>query len=259
MEEIKRFLAVDEYLYVYGSGDGSVYGSGSGYGYGSGDGSVSGDGSGYGDGSGSGSGYGYGSGSGYGDGSGYGSGSGSGYGSGYGSGDGSGSGSGDGSGSGYGYGYGVIEYNHKKVYKIDGIATIIDSVHGNYAKGKILKNDLTLIECYIAKCGNFFAHGETLKQALADASEKYNENKPLEERIADFNETYPDNDAPIDGNELFSWHHILTGSCLFGRKEFCSSKGLDLNAKYTVREFISLTENAFGSDVIKQLKQSRNL
>ena len=174
-------------------------------------------------------------------------------------GDGSGYGDGDGSGYGDGDGYGIEELNHQKVYKIDGVQTIIDSVHGNYAKGKILKDDLTLTECFVAKCGNFFAHGETLKQALADASEKYNENKPLEERIAEFNETYPDNDAPIDGNELFSWHHVLTGSCLFGRKEFCSSKGLDINAKYTVREFISLTENAFGSDAIKKLKISRKL
>ena len=223
MGKIEDFLRVDEFPNGYGSGDGS----GDGYGYGSGDGS----------------GYGYGDGSG----------------DGYGSGDGSGSGSGDGYGYGYGYGDGIEELDHQKVYKIDGVQTIIDSVHGNYAKGKILNDDLTTKECFIAKCGNFFAHGETLKQALADASEKYNENKPLEERIAEFNETYPDNDAPIDGNELFSWHHVLTGSCLFGRKEFCSSKGLDINAKYTVREFISLTENAFGSDAIKKLKISRKL
>lgn len=185
----------------------------------------------------------------------------------FGSGSGSGPGSGYGSGYGYGYGYGddsgdddgVVEYNHHKVYKIDGVPTIIDSVHGNYAKGKILKNDLTVRECFIAKCGNYFALGATLKQALSDASEKYNENKPLEERISEFNEKFPDNDILIDGNELFSWHHILTGSCLFGRKLFCSDKGLDVNAKYTVREFIQITGNAFGSDVIRKLKQSRKL
>ena len=208
---------------------------------------------------GDGTGFGYGSGSGSSDGTGtgYGSGSGCGYGDGDGSGDGDSSGSGSGNDS--GDDSGVVEYNHQKVYKIDGVPTIIDSVHGNYAKGKILKNDLTVRECFIAKCGNFFAHGESLKQALSDASEKYNENKPLEEKIAEFNEKFSDNDMPIDGNELFSWHHILTGSCLFGRKSFCSDKGLDVNAKYTVREFISLTENAFRSDVIRKLKQSRNL
>ena len=185
----------------------------------------------------------------------------SGYGYGYGSGDGSGYGdcSGYGYGDGDGYGDGILEYNHQKVYKIDGIPTIIDSVHGNYAKGKILRDDLTVTECYIAKYGNFFAHGDTLKQALQDVSEKYNENKPLEERISEFNEKYPDDDIPIDGNELFSWHHILTGSCLFGRQSFCQDHDLNVNDKYTVRQFISLTENAFGSEEIKQLKQSRNL
>jgi len=198
-------------------------------------------------------GYGYGYGSG--DGSGYG------YGDGYGDGSGYGDGYGDGSGDGSGFGDGedVLEYNHQKVYKIDGTPTIIDSVHGNYAKGKILKDDLTVRECFIAKCGNYFAHGATLKQALSSATEKYNENKPLEERILEFNEKFPENDVPYSGTELFSWHHILTGSCLFGRQQFCADKGLDVNSLYTVREFISLTENAFGSDVIRELKQSRNL
>ena len=233
MEEIETFLAVDKIPFGFGSGSGSGSGSGPGSGYGCG--------------------YGFGDGSGSGDGDGYG------YGSGSGSGDGDGYGSGSGNDSGDDSGDGVVEYNHQKVYKIDGAPTIIDNVHGNYAKGKILKNDLTVRECFIAKCGNYFAHGATLKQALSDASEKYNENKPLEERISEFNEKFPDNDILIDGNELFSWHHILTGSCLFGRKLFCSDKGLDVNAKYTVREFISLTENAFGSDVIRKLKQSRKL
>ena len=224
MEDIKNFLAVDEY--PYGDGDGS--GDGDGYGYGDSSGDGDGDGYGYGDGSGDGDGY--------------------------------GNGNGDGDGDGYGYGDGsnIKMYNNKKVYIIDSIQTVIDSVHGNYAKGKILKDDLTTKPCYIAKCGDFFAHGDTLKQALFDASEKYNENRPLKDRITEFNERYPDNDTKIDGNELFSWHHVLTGSCLFGRRSFCEEKGLDVNSKYTVKEFISLTENAFGSDVIKELKESRN-
>ena len=192
---------------------------------------------------------------------GYGSGDGSGSGSGYGDGDGDGSGYGSGSGSGYGYGDGdgIKELNHQNVYIIDGISTIIDSVHGNYAKGKILNDDLTTKDCFIAKCGNFFAHGETLKQALSDATEKYNENKPLDERIKEFNEKFPLDDKPYNGSELFSWHHILTGSCLFGRQQFCSNKGLDVKDKYTIKQFISLTENDFGSDAIKKLKESRKL
>ena len=231
MGKIDDFLRVNEFPNGYGDGSGS----GSGYGYGDGDGDGSGSGSGYGDGDGDGDGYG--------------------------SGDGSvdGSGDGSGSGSGYGDGDGIKELNHQNVYIIDGISTIIDSVHGNYAKGKILNDDLTTKDCFIAKCGNFFAHGETLKQALSDATEKYNENKPLDERIKEFNEKFPLDDKPYNGSELFSWHHILTGSCLFGRQQFCSNKGLDVKDKYTIKQFISLTENDFGSDAIKKLKESRKL
>ena len=218
-------------------------------------------------------------GSGEGDGSGYGSidGHGYGYGSGYeysdnigynrrlgyvfcdGSGSGSGGGNINGSGSGYWNYLDILEYNHKRLYNIDYILTIINSVHGNYAKGYVLKNDNTIVPCFIARCGNFFAHGETLKRALQDAMEKYNDDKPLNERIAEFNEKYPDDDTPIDGNELFSWHHILTGSCFFGRQQFCKEHHLDVNKKYTVREFISLTKNAYGKKAIQSLIESRNI
>ena len=233
VDKIMAFLQVDEFPSGSGSGDGSGYG----YGYGSGDG----------DGSGSGSGYGYGSGSG------------SGYGYGYGY----GSGSGDGSGSGYGYGYGygskIKSIDDQKVFDIDGVPTIVSQVAGQYAKGFILNGDLTRTPCYIAKCGNFFAHGETLKDAFRDAREKYEENAPLEERIARFNALFPDNDKPVSGRELFSWHHILTGSCLMGREQFCRERGLDIDAEYTVAEFIRLTEHAYGSDAIKKLKESRGI
>ena len=242
--KIKDFLKVDEFPSGYGSG----YGSGDGDGSGSGDGY--GNGYGYGDGNGSGNGYGYG------DGSGYGNGYGSGDGDGNGSGDGDGSGSGDGYGSGYGYGdgNGIKQLNGKEVYHIDGIPTLIDSVHGNYAKGRILNDDMTTKECYIAKCGNYFAHGETLKEAMYDAREKYEENSPIEERIARFNELFPDRDVPVPASDLFRWHHILTGSCLMGRVAFCESRGLDYkDGMYTVNEFIDLTKGAYGGEIIKKL------
>ena len=201
--------------------------------------------------------------SGSGDGYGYGDGSGSGDGYGYGDGDGSGSGSGDGygsdSGDGSGSGREIQSINGQPVYIIDGFQTLIDTVFGNFAKGKILHDDLTTTQCYIAKCGNYFAHGESLKKALADAREKYEEKAPLKERIKRFNESFPDNDTLISGETLFKWHHILTGSCLFGRQQFCNERGLSLNDRYTVNEFISITENAYGSSIIKQLKESRDL
>ena len=205
-------------------------------------------------GSGSGSGDGDGFGSGYGDGYGYGDGSGSGDGSGDGYGDGYGYGDGSGSGSGSGDGYGIKSYNGHEVYIIDDMQTIIYSVHGNIARGAIINTDLTLADCYIAKCGDYFAHGETAKQAMADAQSKAWQDKPIEERIDYVVERYPDVDVPIEHSALFSLHTFLTGSCLFGRKEFAKAHLLDPeHGAMTMRTFIHLTKDAYGGDNIRQL------
>ena len=185
-----------------------------------------------------------------------GSGSGSGYGDGDGDGDGYGYGYGDGSGSGYGSGdgYGIKSYNGHEVYIIDDMRTIIYSVHGNIARGATINSDLTLSDCYIAKYEDYFAHGETAKQAMADAQSKAWQNKPIEERIGYVVEKYPDVDVPIEHSALFSLHNFLTGSCLFGRKEFAKAHSLDPeHGAMTMREFILLTKDAYGRDNIRQL------
>ena len=225
---IARFPA----LRLTGSGDGYGDGYGSGYGSGSGDGD------------------GYGSGDGYGDG--YGSGSGDGYGSGSGDGYGSGSGYGDGSGS----GDGIKEYNGQKVYMIDDVPTLIDRVRGDYAKGSILRDDLSLQPCYVARVGNSFAHGDTLHQALADATAKELEDQPIEERIARFVAEFPDPDKAVPFKSLYTWHHVLTGSCTMGRDEFTRSHSLDTAKDYTPRYFIEITAHAYGGEAIRQLAES---
>ena len=206
---------------------------------------CSGSGYGYGSGSGSGYGYGYGYGSGYGDGSGSGSGSGSGYGDGYGS----------GSGSGYGDGDGISEINGHKIYEVDCLHTIFKSIHGNVARGFIVKGDLTLKPCYIVKGNNQFSHGETLQKAMDALREKMFDNMPEEERIAEFIKEHPDIDKEYDNQDLFEWHHHLTGSCLMGREQFVEDRGLSLDGETTVREFIEMTKNAYGGDVIKRLEE----
>ena len=225
----------------------------SGYGYGSGSGS------GYGYGDGSGSGYGYGYGDGYGDGYGYGygdgddDGSGSGYG--YGDGDGSGYGDGDGSGSGSGYGDGVKEVNGDTVYIVDDVPTIIKSVRDNIAQGFILQRNLTLTPCYVVKEQNRFAHGETLHDAFSALQEKLYDDSTEEERIEAFRNKFPDYDMPYSNRDLFAYHHVLTGSCRMGRESFCKDKGIDLDGSTTVREFIELTKDSYGGDVICKLPE----
>ena len=217
-EKIKAFLLV-------GYGDGDGYG----YGYGSGDGDGSGDG------------YGYGYGSGYGSGSG--SGSGSGYGSGY----------GYGYGDGYGDGSGIKSFNGEPVYRIDGVNTLIHSVRGNTAHGAIVNDDLTLTQCYIVKQDGFFAHGETLREAMEALRDKLFEDMPEDDRIemflseTDRGKTYPT-------QYFYDWHHRLTGSCDMGRKQFARDHGVDLeHGMMTLAEFLEMTKDAYGGDVIRKV------
>ena len=241
-DRIKVFLSLS-----YGSGDGD------GYGYGDGDGDGYGDGYGYGSGDGSGDGSGYGYGDGYGDG--YGSGSGSGDGDGSGSGSGDGDGYGDGSGYGSGYGSGVKEVNGDTVYIVDDVPTIIKSVRDNIAQGFILQRDLTLTPCYVVKEQNRFAHGETLHDAFSALQEKLYDDSTEEERIEAFRNKFPDYDMPYSNRDLFAYHHVLTGSCRMGRESFCKDKGIDLDGNTTVREFIELTKDSYGGDVICKLPE----
>ena len=206
------------------------------------------DGSGYG--SGSGSGYGYGDGSGYG--YGYGDGSGSGSGDGYGDGSGYGHGDGSGSGSGSGYGDGIKRFNRETVYQIDGVNTLIRSVRGNTAHGVIVNADLTLTTCYIVKQENVFAHGETLRGAMEALRDKLFEDMPEDERIDTFlRET--DREKTYPTQYFYNWHHRLTGSCDMGRKQFARDHGVDLeHGMMTMAEFLELTKNAYGGDVIRK-------
>ena len=231
-EAVKRFLTIGS-----GSGSGDGSGDGSGYGYGSGDG----DGSGYGSGDGSGDGYG--------DGSGYG------YGDGYGSGD------GDGSGYGSGDGSGVKTIDGREVYEIDCTPTVIYSVHRMrgiyYAKGAILSDDLTLSPCFIARVGDCFAHGDTLRDAVRDAHEKWMDDRPLEDKLDEFVKAHPDPDKEY--GDLFDWHHTLTGSCEAGRREWCRAHGYEPTDSITIRTFIEQTRNDYGGEAIRELAQRYNI
>lgn len=239
---IKEFLSTT-------SGDGSGLGSGCGF--------FDSSGCGYGDSSGYGSFYGSGDGSGLGDGKGYirGDGDGSGNGKGFGSDD----GCGYGSGNGFESRRGVKELNGENVHLVDGLQTIIKSVHGNIAQGFILNSDLTLQPCYIVKENNKFAHGDTLHDAFTSLQEKlerlYDESTE-EERIEAFVKKFPDYDTPYSNRDLFDYHHVLTGSCRMGRENFCKDNGINLDGSTTVREFVSLTKDSYGSETIRRLPQA---
>jgi hypothetical protein len=174
---------------------------------------------------------------------------------------GSGNGYGDGSGSGYGYGYGdgngfgLKKLNGEDIHMIDEIPTIIRKVKGNIAKGAMLLRDMTLQPCYVVKQGDLFAHGENLHEAQEALIAKVMEDMPEEEQIEMFWKEFK-RGVKYSATKFFDWHQRLTGSCEMGRKQFVKEHDIDLETdKYTVAEFIELTKESYGGNIIKKLKE----
>ena len=136
---------------------------------------------------------------------------------------------------------------------IDGVQTLINAVFGNYAKGFILQGDLTLKPTYIAKGNNLFAHGYTLREAIDALNDKLFEDMDEDERIAAFLECHNFTDKyPV--RDLYEWHHKLTGGCEAGRQSFARDHEIDIdNDEMTVREFVELTKNAYGGEIIERI------
>ena len=162
-------------------------------------------------------------------------------------------GDGSGSGSGDGYGYGLTTFAGANVVRIDGIQTILRNIHGNVARADILQSDLTLTPCYVVKRENKFAHGNTIEEAMTALMDKLFDNMPVEERVEKFLDAVKPG-VKYPAQTFFDWHHRLTGSCEAGRKAFAADHGIDLqNGEYTLQEFLDLTKDAYGSDVIRKV------
>ena len=123
------------------------------------------------------------------------------------------------------------------------------------AKGFILQSDLTMTPCYVVKGNNLFAHGDDLHKAMAALTDKMFDDMPEEERIAEFVKAHPDKAKAYPNQDLFDWHHRLTGSCMAGRNAFVKDRGLTLDGETTVTDFIKLTENSYGGSTIRKLKE----
>ena len=158
---------------------------------------------------------------------------------------------GSGDGSGDGYGDGIKALNGQTVYRVDGMRTLIDVCHDTYAMGRILHSDLTTEKCFVVKQNGMFAHGKTLREARDALLEKLFDDMPEDERIAKFMEAHGIHER-YQNRDFFSWHHRLTGSCLQGRTAFAQDHGIDLDGSMTTKEFLELTKDSYGGDIIRR-------
>ena len=74
-----------------------------------------------------------------------------------------------------------------------------------------------------------------------------------EERIEMFLEKFNLKDK-YKGSDFYEWHNKLTGSCEMGRNSFVKNHNIDLNDEFTVSEFVELTKNDYGSEIIIELE-----
>lgn len=165
-----------------------------------------------------------------------------------------GSGDGDGSDNGFGDDNKLKSINGDAVFNIDNVPTIIKHTKGNIAKGFIVNFDFTYEPCYIVKGNGYFAHGKTIREAQHGLVKKYIENMDEDEIIEKFMSEF-EYGKKYKGKLFFEWHHYLTGSCLMGREAFVKNHDLNLDDEFTVDEFLELTINDYGGEIIGQLKE----
>jgi len=123
----------------------------------------------------------------------------------------------------------------------------------NILTGFTFNPDMTTKDCCVVKDNDKFAHGKNLHEAYSALQEKLYDDSTEEERIAAFKAEFPDFDKEYPNADLFKWHHILTGSCLFGREQFVKSHNIDMQGSMTISRFIELTNNDYGGKIIKRL------
>lgn len=131
-------------------------------------------------------------------------------------------------------------------------------VQPNYEKGTVVdKNDHMTLGKYPRQKFIIAFKFDNPNYGTQDISTTFSTWSRL--NIASFKEAYPSLDCMAEHKDLYSWHHVLTGSCTFGRDQFAKEHNLSKdNGTMSIRDFITLTENAFGSDAIRQLKEAYN-
>ena len=167
-----------------------------------------------------------------------------------------GNGRGSGNGSGDGNGIGVKKINGMDVVEIDNIPTAIKKIRENIVFGYVFEN-MQLKPCYVVKQDGLFAHGKTVKEAISALQEKLFDNMTVDERIDAFLQEIKSN-IEYPAKTFYDWHHRLTGSCEFGRNQFVKNHNIKLDQLMTVDEFIELTKNDYGGEIIKELEKKLN-
>ena len=150
----------------------------------------------------------------------------------------------------------ILRHEGEEVHYIDDIPCIVRSIHDDWlAVDVISTEDFTTKRAFVAKVNGVVAHGDTLRDAIQAAHDKFMASLNREERCKMFKEQFPELNKLYKAMDFFNWHGTVTGSCSFGRTEFANRKKINIETDVlTVNEFFALTDKEYGSDTIALLK-----
>lgn len=149
------------------------------------------------------------------------------------------------------------KYNNRDVIYVDGLATVVESVHKNIIKGFILGDDFSEEKTFVAQNNGYTAHGKTIKDALKAAEDKFFNSLGFESKKQKFLKNFSEKNKKYPAKDFFDWHFYLTGSCLQGRLSFVKEKNIDIEKdSFTVEEFFELTKGVFGWERLQGVIES---
>ena len=141
-----------------------------------------------------------------------------------------------------------ISYNGNKLYLIDDYLLYITHVHEPWAKGEIIKNDLTTQTCYIGKINNIIVVSDSIRNVLELLRKKImNTYKNEDDIAAAFVYAHPDYNKQYDWEEMVFWHSITNYSCSEGRNNFSKLSNKKKGDTASPKELIELAKNTIAS------------
>ena len=154
---------------------------------------------------------------------------------------------------------------------IDNMETYITDIHRDFAKGfvvsyalinkKMFTMELNTL-CYVCRKRipgtdeYLYAHGSTMREAFMYATQKLDKFENFSTKMDKFKTAFPEKDVKYKASDLFYWHGAITGSCEFGRREFCKEHGINLaKDEFTINEFFDLVLSGknFGNEYVEEL------
>jgi hypothetical protein len=99
-------------------------------------------------------------------------------------------------------------------------------------------------KCYIAQIGEYYAHGETISQAVSDARFKQMQDTMDVESVV-----RTIKDAGHFTRETF---RLLTGACSFGVEQFLKEHDLHDKDTLSISDTLRITKGAYGGSVVAE-------